>query len=770
MKKLGKAVSAGLILLIVVLAVVWWRNGKREEPVSRALIAKAVALTLAGKEEVNKEDRISRFPKGDEGGWFIKYMDYLYDYGCISEELTPASVSVATGSLTYEELDYMLASLGVEYPADIAQVDKKGTDAVTKEIWWQCYEGILNAYGMDRIKEQNIRIFATVSNAADIAPWTAKAVEGTFGFEGLAMDPYIDKTISVLVCDKEIIRLKEVVSEEAFYPNVWITESKEGKLTAFMDGLYRTFSMRGLKENYGGTLGDLQVSSGSILKINLKKDSIRGKVLEVRDESIEIEGYGEVPIGEDFKVYKTYGEPGMQNRSDILVGYELQQFVVADGKICAALTTQAAETTTIRVLIRNSGYESIFHDKISLTADVPFTLHYGDNGKETYPAETVIDIDTASPYVSQGRLVVQTESYAGNIRLLNVDRSTGVPLYRGSIELKAEEGKLLVVNELLLEDYLCKVVPSEMPVSYGLEALKVQAICARSYAYQQIAENKCRQYGAHVDDSTTYQVYNNAGEKPESNQAVQATYGQVITYNDAVITAYYFSTSCGATTDLSIWSGSVETTPYIQGKMLTYDGYNEDLSNEEAFRNFINNKDLKTYDSAFAWYRWTIEADKKTIADTLNGRLGDYSAKNPSQVLVQREDGSFTESPVSTVGDIVSMEVFQRGSGGVIRELVVTGSKATIKIIKQGAVRALFGNSDFKIERQDGSVIDGKTLLPSAYFYLEETGDTYRFIGGGYGHGAGMSQNGVAGMTAAGKKYEEIIAYFYPGTALKTLY
>ena len=67
-----------------------------------------------------------------------------------------------------------------------------------------------------------------------------------------------------------------------------------------------------------------------------------------------------------------------------------------------------------------------------------------------------------------------------------------------------------MVNELPLENYLCKVVPSEMPASYQKEALKAQAICARSYAYRQIMDYAYPEYQAHVNDSTDYQVYNNS--------------------------------------------------------------------------------------------------------------------------------------------------------------------------------------------------------------------------------------------------------------------
>ena len=72
----------------------------------------------------------------------------------------------------------------------------------------------------------------------------------------------------------------------------------------------------------------------------LKKEKITGTVLAVRDTEIEIDGYGSVPLADQFKIYRTYGVLREQQKKDILVGYHMQEFVVADGKICAALTTE----------------------------------------------------------------------------------------------------------------------------------------------------------------------------------------------------------------------------------------------------------------------------------------------------------------------------------------------------------------------------------------------------------------------------------------------
>ena len=106
-----------------------------------------------------------------------------------------------------------------------------------------------------------------------------------------------------------------------------------------------------------------------------------------------------------------------------------------------------------------------------------------------------------------------------------MERSQGTPAYRGSIELIKGENGILVINEVLLEEYLYAVVPSEMPASYPLEALKSQAVCARTYAYDKMCRAGLPAYGAHVDDSAAFQVYNNIEENADTTRAVKETAG-----------------------------------------------------------------------------------------------------------------------------------------------------------------------------------------------------------------------------------------------------
>ena len=160
-----------------------------------------------------------------------------------------------------------------------------------------------------------------------------------------------------------------------------------------------------------------------------------------------------------------------------------------------------------------------------------------------------------------------------------------------------EEG-LLVVNELDLEMYLRYVVPSEMPSSYEKEALKAQAVCARTYACARIREKTWENYHADVDDSVESQVYHNMEAQPETDAAVAETEGKIITCGGEPIQAYFFSTSCGKTSTDEVWN-TAETAEYL--KSVTVGGEKQEPETEEAFASFITKRDSTSLEVEDGW-------------------------------------------------------------------------------------------------------------------------------------------------------------------------
>lgn len=399
-----------------------------------------------------------------------------------------------------------------------------------------------------------------------------------------------------------------------------------------------------------------------------------------------------------------------------------QQYI--ESKLPAKLQQESESNPIIRVLIKTNGFQEITHTKVELSARQGLVVTAGETAVEYGPDE-VFSVKPDSELFQNGSIRIKAKDAAGKITIGSLNRGYGTPSYRGSFELFTTAEGIAIVNELLMEEYLCSVVPSEMPASYEMEALKVQAICARSYAYCQTRELSYPEYNAHVDDSTTFQVYGNLQEQEAAIQAINETAGQKLTYQGQVVTTYFYSTSCGHSTSIEAWGSTLtEANQYLQGVSICDENGN-------------------AYEKDLAWYKWTAEIPSKTLNNLIELNTG------------------------TKIGALQSIAITKRGVGDVALEMVVTGTENTVTVSTENDIRSALGGSGYKIVRQDGSVIDSTKLLPSGFFTIEKNGDNYIIKGGGYGHGIGMSQNGANEMAKAGKTYEEILTFFYPGTRVE---
>ena len=211
------------------------------------------------------------------------------------------------------------------------------------------------------------------------------------------------------------------------------------------------------------------------------------------------------------------------------------------------------------------------------------------------------------------------------------------------------------------------------------------------------------------------------------------------------------------------------------GQMLSLSEEQPDLTDEETFRAFIKDTEYETFDTDFAWYRWNLYADLTTLSNAINTSLSKLGENGSQYILVKQEDGEFRQQKISSLGAVTRMEVTARGAGGIVSEMLVEGTQATIRILRQGNVRSYLGNRDHVITKKDGSTVTNMGTIPSAFICLEEVreGDNltgYQIYGGGYGHGVGMSQNAAKTMASQGMNCEEILQFFYPGTELTSIY
>ena len=130
----------------------------------------------------------------------------------------------------------------------------------------------------------------------------------------------------------------------------------------------------------------------------------------------------------------------------------------------------------------------------------------------------------------------------------NAPLSVNGTAYRGSIELHSRMGRLLVINVVTMDEYLSSVVPCEISSGWNTEALRAQAVAARSYAYYHIMNGSDPLYD--LDSTNRSQVYRGAGVETErTNRAVRDTSGQVLAYNGKPILAFFHSTCGGRTVD-----------------------------------------------------------------------------------------------------------------------------------------------------------------------------------------------------------------------------
>lgn len=749
---------AAAVLLLIILIVTLDHNGNY---VSRALAGKALALGMTDREtcEAWEDENESNFPSSLKGQWYVKYLDYLIGNGYMElpgdedgEERQADMEDFAAGAITYGEVAYAAEQVESGLSRALGVSRKKYSDPIPKEEWWLFYETFLKQADLEgTVQTKTIALYGTPANVEGAESWTAYTSEGELQFEGLSLDAYIDHEIEVCIRGTDIIRMERDVSDEVVYKNAWlIPDGEKNRMEVYIGGTVREFPLEdAVEEEAGGVLADVSLKDGKIRKLSLKKDTIEGKVLAVRDNAIEIEGYGNVAITDDFKVYKTYGTVKEARKKDILVGYDIQKFVVEDKRICAALLVKSFDARNIRVLLMDTGFQSIFHDTVTLKCSVPMKVVLGDYEFTVEAGEkfTVFDGDERLRR-SDRRFIIEPEDPTKSIDVTTIERGQGTPSYQGTLEISQEKEGLLLLNDLDVEDYLTRVVPSEMPASYEMEALKAQAVCARTYAYRQIKANAYSQYGAHVDDSTNYQVYNNTASSERTDTAVMETYGQMVFYGDNPAETYYFSTSCGHTTDGTIWGADQSAVPYLKGVSLT-DGRTvmKELRDNESFEKFIRDKDAETYDSTFPMYRWETKITNRSLEEKITG-----------------------------IGEIQALAVTERGTGGIAKKLKVYGSEGETVISGENQIRSTLGSTELVYKKNDGKTLTGWSNLPSAYIAIDETARdeesglrTFTIWGGGYGHGVGMSQNGAQQMAREGMDYEDILTFFYDGVEIREL-
>ncbi len=366
-------------------------------------------------------------------------------------------------------------------------------------------------------------------------------------------------------------------------------------------------------------------------------------------------------------------------------------------------------------------------------------------------------------------------------------------LFAGDMKIQPNSyGNYTLVNQVPVDAYLRGVVPHEIGASAPRNAIQAQAILARTYALRNLRRFAIDNYEICAD--TQCQVYFGLAETDAvSDSAIAATSGQVLTYNNELVDALYSSTTGGITARFTdVWNG--EDRPYlrpvIDSLQPKWDLAARPLSDEQNFRDFINLKDGFNEDGWPA-FRWNTPATLKDIGTTMK----EYLSKR--------------QHPLAGFTQITGLEVTERAPSGRVQKVQVSTDIGSFDLVKDEAVKALVPPRSLlfylepimempKAANPGGNNIAAgsatntipnpfttETAKPTGVTAAPASGDKpttengtkqaapvltgYRFIGGGFGHGVGMSQTGAYNLGEQGYSSEQILEFYYPGTELTPL-
>ncbi|MDP4184389.1 MAG: SpoIID/LytB domain-containing protein [Bacteroidota bacterium] len=353
--------------------------------------------------------------------------------------------------------------------------------------------------------------------------------------------------------------------------------------------------------------------------------------------------------------------------------------------------------------------------------------------------------------------------------------------FKGGLQFLIEDNKVTAINLIPLEDYLISVISSEMSATSSMELLKAHAVISRSWLMAQLEKGeKLKKSGSqYTPDTQTeservkwydredhlnfdvcaddhcqrYQGITRAGT-PIVEEAIDATRGLVLTYEDEICDAR-FSKSCGGVTEVfeNVWEPIPHPyLPKIIDNDATPDNYNLDLTEESAAEAWIRNSPpafcnttdkhvlsqvLNDYDQETNdFYRWKVE----------------YSQSELSNLLLSRTGIDF--------GEIIDLIPIERGASGRLIRLKIIGTKKTFIIGKELEIRKSLSTSHlyssaFVVDREElKGNIPGKFIL----------------TGAGWGHGVGLCQIGAAVMGAKGYSFKEILLHYFKGASLEKKY
>lgn len=388
---------------------------------------------------------------------------------------------------------------------------------------------------------------------------------------------------------------------------------------------------------------------------------------------------------------------------------------------------------------------------------------------EVYLDSQVISQRAQATFVTNGyrfhRDALTITAGYGQIRVIQAEADTQTNrIYGGNLQLQSNTyGTYTLVNNVPVETYLRGVVPYEIGAGAPPPTIEAQAILARTYALRNLRRFAIDNYQLCAD--TQCQVYRGlSGATDRTDRAIATTRSQVLTYNNQLIDALYSSTTGGVTASFSdVWDG--QDRPYLHAVVDSVQGIWDlalrPLNDERNFRAFIA-LDQGFNEDTWDLFRWKYDSSLTEIAQDLRTYLG------------KRQD------PMASLSQIRNVTVAKRASSGRVQRLDIETDLGTVELQKDEIVRVLTAPRSllFYVEPimaaplstgPSGPVPNPTSPGGTSTQTVPPVLVGFHFIGGGWGHGVGLSQTGAYHLGKLGWTSARILQFYYPGTTLKKL-
>ena len=406
----------------------------------------------------------------------------------------------------------------------------------------------------------------------------------------------------------------------------------------------------------------------------------------------------------------------------------------------------------------------------------------GTPGEVVFPSASRVSLSTG------GQIVLISDNVSVNLQIQDVGgiTSLGSRQYRGVIEFGRFGGNLLTaVNIIDIEEYLLSVVPAEMPASWHPEALKAQAVAARTYTVFRLGSLAHRGYD--LCDTTFSQVYLGVSSEHENTTAaVNSTRGIMIFHNGEPIEAVYFSSSGGFTDNSeNVWVAAV---PYLRAVAEI---------NEPGAMAWTRTVTLSQLNGLLAANGINIgnatglqlgkSATGRVQELTITGTTGQHTIRNEAIrrfFIPSLESRNFTITGGMSVHGAVGSPQAQQGIRAYVQAANLSSQANLSGLRVQGQFgQTSLGQNDISVQAA-GRVVnlqiapatpnqpnqpnqpDRPQFGNAIISFTAGTEYSIEFVGRGWGHGVGMSQHGAHGMAQMGYNFRQILQHYYTGVEI----